>query len=386
MSETLTPSGDAYKWLDVGMLQSLSTDKKVILFGAGQGSVDFLTANKSSETPFYVEAVTDNDPTMWGKKLFEKPIIPPSTLRELHNIFIIITTISGKDAVSLQLESMGYSRGQDFITAGKYPASSLRNLNLFLRYDAEHAITKPNNTILHIGPGGFLGLECCLYSMGHSVVSVDANSFGMQYPDVSDSYQRYVSFFDEFISQEGADVEKDNLAQRFHELFIQNGSTVLLDASKVPFFFPHRLSSIPLEDESVDVVISFAVLEHVRDPEKCISEIRRVLRPGGFSFQKIVTRDHRSFSNISGYHAFSYLEYTEEKWEEINRNKFYQNRVLPRAWKNLFANFLEVQHFETLCSYTLSEQQCREIQKFDKNVFLSDLKECDCILLARKQS
>lgn len=38
---------------------------------------------------------------------------------------------------------------------------------------------------------------------------------------------------------------------------------------------------LPFEDDTFDMVISVAVLEHVRDPFRCMSEIARVLRPGG---------------------------------------------------------------------------------------------------------
>jgi SAM-dependent methyltransferase len=39
--------------------------------------------------------------------------------------------------------------------------------------------------------------------------------------------------------------------------------------------------SVPVEDESVDVVISTQVLEHVSDPTQYLAECARVLRPGG---------------------------------------------------------------------------------------------------------
>jgi SAM-dependent methyltransferase len=39
--------------------------------------------------------------------------------------------------------------------------------------------------------------------------------------------------------------------------------------------------SLPFKDDSMDAVISVAVLEHVRDPFKCAREISRVLKPGG---------------------------------------------------------------------------------------------------------
>ena len=38
---------------------------------------------------------------------------------------------------------------------------------------------------------------------------------------------------------------------------------------------------LPLQNDSVDAVISLSVLEHVKDPFRYVSEIRRVLKPGG---------------------------------------------------------------------------------------------------------
>jgi SAM-dependent methyltransferase len=40
--------------------------------------------------------------------------------------------------------------------------------------------------------------------------------------------------------------------------------------------------SIPLPDSSVDLIVANAVLEHVADPRRLVSEVRRLLRPGGW--------------------------------------------------------------------------------------------------------
>jgi SAM-dependent methyltransferase len=42
--------------------------------------------------------------------------------------------------------------------------------------------------------------------------------------------------------------------------------------------------SFPVEDESIDLVISLAVIEHLRDPAKFLSEIMRCLKPGGLIY------------------------------------------------------------------------------------------------------
>ncbi len=38
---------------------------------------------------------------------------------------------------------------------------------------------------------------------------------------------------------------------------------------------------LPLADQSVDSVLLLDVMEHLPDPEQCVAEIRRVLKPGG---------------------------------------------------------------------------------------------------------
>ncbi|MEZ5484192.1 MAG: class I SAM-dependent methyltransferase [Lysobacteraceae bacterium] len=38
---------------------------------------------------------------------------------------------------------------------------------------------------------------------------------------------------------------------------------------------------LPLQDSSVDTVLMLEVLEHIRNPSKALSEVARVLRPGG---------------------------------------------------------------------------------------------------------
>jgi 2-polyprenyl-3-methyl-5-hydroxy-6-metoxy-1,4-benzoquinol methylase len=41
---------------------------------------------------------------------------------------------------------------------------------------------------------------------------------------------------------------------------------------------------LPIADASIDIVVSFQVLEHVRNPRSVIREVFRVLKPGGLAF------------------------------------------------------------------------------------------------------
>jgi SAM-dependent methyltransferase len=57
---------------------------------------------------------------------------------------------------------------------------------------------------------------------------------------------------------------------------------------------------IPLEDQSVDVIFSSNVLEHVENIPAIMSEFRRVLRPGGFGIHVMPTPAWRFWTFVSG--------------------------------------------------------------------------------------
>lgn len=46
-------------------------------------------------------------------------------------------------------------------------------------------------------------------------------------------------------------------------------------------FLPSGVRSLPLDDRSIDSILSFDVFEHVEDPVPLLRECRRILRPGG---------------------------------------------------------------------------------------------------------
>ncbi|WP_208456923.1 class I SAM-dependent methyltransferase [Lysobacter solisilvae (ex Woo and Kim 2022)] len=60
--------------------------------------------------------------------------------------------------------------------------------------------------------------------------------------------------------------------------------------------------NIPADDRSIDLIYSRQVFEHVRHPEPLLSDILRVLKPGG-SFIG-------STSHLEPYHSFSYWNFT----------------------------------------------------------------------------
>jgi 2-polyprenyl-3-methyl-5-hydroxy-6-metoxy-1,4-benzoquinol methylase len=62
------------------------------------------------------------------------------------------------------------------------------------------------------------------------------------------------------------------LSQTLSHQARQNGFTV---------FDQDLMAGVPLRDGSVDLAVLGEVIEHVFDPDACIEEVRRVIRPGG---------------------------------------------------------------------------------------------------------
>lgn len=377
-------TADDCRWIDPSALPAVSPGTKAVLFGAGEGSVELFKINHTLPVPLEIEAIADNDSTMHGRELHGVKIIHPYQIKQYENAVIIITTISGAEPVARQLETMGYRRGTDFHNVGIYPTSHTHNLNLFLDFNRTHDIVKPGGTILHVGPGGFLGLECSLYALGYDPISMDAYSFGVNYPDVTDQKGKYDRSLMNLLANPHIACDKSTVSNRHDSLFVRKNGRCSINESCIKYFNPSRFSDIPLPDASVDAVISFGVLEHVRDPEKVVGEITRVLKTGGSAFHKIITRDHRSFSKISGYHPWSYLNHSAEEWEAINEGKFYQNRLLPHDWKQLFGRRMTLGNFQGDNGYPMTEALYDEISRHRPGIKPEDAQFVGCQIVAHK--
>jgi SAM-dependent methyltransferase len=71
------------------------------------------------------------------------------------------------------------------------------------------------------------------------------------------------------------------------------------------------LLDIPLKPDSVDGVIMTEVLEHCTDPLRAVSEVHRVMRPGGLLLvtSPFIWPDHRTLEYPD------YWRFTEQAWE-----------------------------------------------------------------------
>jgi SAM-dependent methyltransferase len=84
--------------------------------------------------------------------------------------------------------------------------------------------------------------------------------------------------------------------------------------------------TLPFADESFDAVLSFSVLEHVRDPFRCAAEIERVLKHGGLV--------HVSVPHLAPYHGFPshYYNMTRQGLEGLFEKGFHIESSDTPAW------------------------------------------------------
>lgn len=59
------------------------------------------------------------------------------------------------------------------------------------------------------------------------------------------------------------------------------------------------VTQLPMEDDSVDAIVSFETLEHLAEQDEMLAEFRRVLRPDGFLL--ISSPDRKTYSDDTGY-------------------------------------------------------------------------------------
>lgn len=97
----------------------------------------------------------------------------------------------------------------------------------------------------------------------------------------------------------------------------------------------------PISSNTVDIIFSNAVLEHVYDPEKACSELARITKKDGKGFHQVDFRDHRDFDR-----PLEFLLMADEEFNKLFKdvNGECGNRLRPFE----FASIFESTGFEVL--------------------------------------
>ncbi|MEI7868460.1 MAG: methyltransferase domain-containing protein [Candidatus Methylumidiphilus sp.] len=146
--------------------------------------------------------------------------------------------------------------------------------------------------------------------------------------------------------------------------------------------------SIPLKNNSVDIITSFFSVHHFSNIDKAISEFNRIMKSDGLVF--LVTISHEQMSNSLEYKFFpELLEYDTQRVPSIDfiERVFVQNGFLVKI-KNLFyesrkidANYLKMieSRYRTGLNF-LTDQQIQEGISRIENAILKKTNLVDSIM------
>lgn len=90
-------------------------------------------------------------------------------------------------------------------------------------------------------------------------------------------------------------------------------------------FVAKELTDIDVKGLEVDLIYSISVLEHIRDVSSNVTQMARLLKPGGHMYHHIDMRDHYNFNN-----PFLFYKYSDETW---NRWLTKEGRAYTNRWR-----------------------------------------------------
>lgn len=96
-------------------------------------------------------------------------------------------------------------------------------------------------------------------------------------------------------------------------------------------------NEMPLDDKSADLIVSYTVYEHLRNPGTTVSETFRILRDNGMAVHWIDLGDHLHYgADADPSMLFDCLRYSERTWNLMTKNRgSYVNRLRMSDWINI---------------------------------------------------
>lgn len=177
--------------------------------------------------------------------------------------------------------------------------------------------------VLEIGPGNSLAIGLLFLACGAKKVFL-VDRFKHLFWDEYD-----IAFHRKVLARIEKEFPFTTVASK--AIIFTNSGSIDFDRSKIQCRLGDA-AKLPLENSSIDIVFSNAVLEHVHDVRKAISEMSRVTKPGGFGIHEIDLRDH--FFQAT---PLKLLRYPDWLWNLMTWNRpGYTNRLRLPDYLKLF--------------------------------------------------
>lgn len=172
-------------------------------------------------------------------------------------------------------------------------------------------LTFKDKQIVELGPGNSIALALnCLCNGAQKYQMVD------KYPRISKSDRQTESILKQITYFE-------NKYSRNLNDFV-NKITLEFNQEKLSYVKNSVEDLKTISSDSIDLILSISVFEHVKDVETSFQEMNRILKMNGVMYHKIDLRDHYNFDE-----PFKFLKYSDFLWNNfLTKEGFsYTNRL-----------------------------------------------------------
>lgn len=202
-----------------------------------------------------------------------------------------------------------------------------------------------NKTIVELGPGDTLSAALFILAYGAARV------FCFDRFELVFNIEKNSAIARHILSG----LPKDRQQQLQKTISFNAQGQVLWDKARL-MYLHNREERIDLEESSVDLIVSNAVLEHVQDLENLFSTMGRILRPGGLMVHAADLRSH-------GLHYATPLDFLAVS-EGLWRCMTYYRGAPNRARKSDYEKLMERHGFDIIAFEATSRFAQEEINAF----------------------
>lgn len=202
-----------------------------------------------------------------------------------RNVQALKKFLEARNTKRSQHSSNYNSYGTDKSAIDVAASYSLHVAKSYLNYFSSYGIDFRGKNILEIGPGANFGTMFILKALGAHQVAV-ADPFLTAYDATFHPalYTKLLSKVHEEFPEAKLELIEAAVQKRTHSL--ENFSSyacALEDMAAIP-------------NQNFDIIVSNAVLEHLKDPVPAFAELARVTKTDGYGFHQVDFRNHNDFS------------------------------------------------------------------------------------------
>lgn len=259
------------------------------------------------------------------------------------------------------------------LTAGEYnPDDTVEEMMERVREKASWLTDRvpggvTGRTVVEVGPGGDFALEIALMGLGAArtiAIDRDASLMPARSARIRALHERVAAEFGVPLSSLGG--PHDGLRPAFCQYLVGKGI--------------EREDRVPAG--SVDVISSFAVLEHLFRLDRAFAAMRRLLKPGGWMIHKVDLRDHTDFDRPLDFLRYPQWLWLLSRWKWSYMNRMRWSAYPPILGRNGF-HLADWWPTHTLSHEELAAQRPRLARRF-RNLNDHDLKTVGVGFLAQR--